>query len=291
MAEENGAINGMTHWISAIPEVHYDFLARVFPGLILLSLSGAAFIAFQDRAAYLRSRSSLFALTHSSMTLASAIIYLVLALVFSWCLGMLLTPFGDSLHKLLFRYRVFRDMAHENHDLLEKAVNQGVLIFAGSPSWKDVTLSIADKGLAERTYQQLHDQLKETSPSAQRVLAKNQAELTFYTNVSAALILHLVLLAPSILFLARINPALLISTFRSATFLLILLPILLLVLSLWGQRAKQSRIWQRHLAFLIPELNRRAALALAAQNVASSVALNSQAKPQSFLDILRKLLA
>jgi hypothetical protein len=232
-------------WLSSVPEIHYDLIARTMPGTLTLVMGVILYRSVEGQDIF----DCMISPTSPTSSIGSGFVFLVFATVLSWCTGMLLTPMGCSIHALLFRAPAFRKFYREHNETLDNAVT---CKFLSPPKvckdWKSYNGENIDEQ-AEITYQELHDSLKEVLPVAKVNLAKSQAERVFYECSTAGL---LILIAVWIFLAVQAHsqqPFIVLS--QPAFSLICALIILMLSLSLWGQWFKANRVWLRQASLLI----------------------------------------
>jgi hypothetical protein len=240
-----GKTGATSKWFSSLPEAHYDLIARIMPGALTLVLAAILYCYCTVGAQNVFSFQISPASTTSS--LGSDLVFLAVATSLSWCLGMLLTPLGSGIHALFFSARVFRTFCNDKDN--ETNLNAAVkLEFIKSPTDGGEWATNRKRGKtdlqAKKTYQELHDGLKEALPTARVIIEKPQAERVFYECTSAGLLILIVVCAFLALQASPKQPLVVLS--QPAFSFVVALILLLFFLSLWGQWFKANRVWLRH---------------------------------------------
>jgi hypothetical protein len=185
-------------------------------------------------------------------SIGSGIVFLVVTTVLSWCIGMLLTPIGCSIHALFFSAPTFRRFYMDHREALNNAVKCKFLSDPKNANW--ISYDGTDiQNQAQMTYQELHDGLKEKFQTAKANLAKSQAERVFYECTSASLMI-LIVVCILLMFHAHSNQPV-IAPSQPAFSLIFALIILMFILSVWGQWFKANRLWIRQASLLSIYLN------------------------------------
>jgi hypothetical protein len=255
-------------WASTIPEISYDIVARMLPGIVFVAAGVHSYACFRSWILHqpvhwieFNKEAPIFGLL-----LAGAIA--------CWIIGLLLTPFGDMLWRGRQRKQVFLNAVAANPTIFLRAQQAGILaqkygvaLWQPDPKQEDLTHRAE---VSSAIYQQLHEYLKDRKPEWRGLLSKTQAEVTFYANVSAALLLalagELIMTAVAAWALPK-TPAHLADRLGLAYWAISLLPILLLLAAaLIGLKQKQERLWSRQVALLVNDLRDSNPIALPAND-------------------------
>lgn len=228
------------NWFSTIPEVHYDFLARVMPGFVVLSFVGALCTEISPPSV---SKDSILS-NVLTLSLGPGLTFLILLVLASWCIGMFLTPIGEWMLRMLFLVPIFRKFVKENAGSLNEA-HKIDFVFALA-KWPEKRNRGEWLCLADIIYRDLHDGLKELNATASAVLSKNQGEAAFYENTTAGL---LVFVLGWLVFLSyqHFHPSI-----ETIPKLPISVLAAMITLPFWfrGVYRRQQRLWNRHASFL-----------------------------------------
>ncbi len=175
---------------SLIPEVYYDFIARVPPGAFVL----LALIAIYYPGSYAL-------ILGEKFETGSALLLTLAFSVASYTAGLLLSPLGNWIVSLFWN-RIFEETCQKYNDLIpEIEKNLGISCSPGqtqsdtsavSPAKISKHMSVPD--LHDRIYRQLHEFLKEVDVQARVLLTKMQAEAALCSNLTAGLLLVLIAL-------------------------------------------------------------------------------------------------
>jgi hypothetical protein len=213
-----------TDAVSIIPDLYYDFIARVVPGTVFLVAT--CFVCEPSRSLLLKRAA---ALTGVGLTTTA----FLLLLGTGYIVGLLATPFSESIRQLYLRRSWKKALAGSSGT--EATI---VELFGYSPNAKPVVL--------EFCYRRMHDYIrtKDTS-SRSRVLSKMQAESSLASNLSTCF---------SILFFVKVAVAFVGSwslwsylQWHSTELVTI---IVVLLASFNGAFDRNVRLLQRHFAFL-----------------------------------------
>jgi hypothetical protein len=255
-------------WASAIPELFYDILARILPGFLalMLALGGYATIRLWLVDGRIGVAESLKEIP-PSVLIPSAFLGM-------WITGLLLTYLGGRLNtgksKQKTLERVFGN--EDNKTLLALARREEIVSALPKGGLSDGNALLQQAG---RIYQDIHEFLKARRVEWRSMLSKNQAEVTFYENVTAALVLYCVAMIvasvflfcayqadPSFLPILRGNRPLWIAI--SGAVLTAFVPALVaLVVAWYSMHKKYDRLWDRHMSMLRVALRPRVVLAQA----------------------------
>ena len=206
-----------SHFISTIPEVYFDLIARVPPGTFL------AVVLFGS----LSRDASWYVSQVRGMQWGASLAALVLLLGAGFALGVLITPLGEVLNRGCW-YHVWRTIGQENVSLLNSARGKLKIAFKireGDPSdehWNVV-------------YARLHQLLKSADSGANGVLPKMAAELSLCNNSCCAFAIATLAL------LARIHCG------RPELYLSLLIG---MIISRFSAKKRTKRFIDRHFAYL-----------------------------------------
>ncbi|HWT65256.1 MAG TPA: hypothetical protein VN151_04020 [Terracidiphilus sp.] len=252
-AELKGDEPSAPTWATAIPELFYDVVARILPGFFFISLmlAGALIIRFCFVDGKILQEGDLKFIPAS--LLAGAVFF------WSWTAGLLLTFLGGWLS----RGAGSRDVSIE---ILRKQPNQALLRIARRegilPQDEHESDSAHAKQNTAQLYQDIHEYLKARRIEWRSILSKNQAEVTFYENITAALVVYLAAMLITAAFLicaywadASILPALRaggphwIRVLGAVLFGLVPQSVMLAA-TIYSRQKKYRRLWERHISIL-----------------------------------------
>lgn len=163
----------------AIPELFYDIIVRVIPGFLMIAWF-----------AYFEAWHGTIPQKITELNWAPATLLLIVSASAAYAAGMLVAPAGRWL-TLLYYPRIFRDVASTQHDVIMDLGRHFGLRHIPQDATRlsrDALDEILTVELVDRTYQQMHDHLKERAGKPGALLAKKQAETIFCANLAAAAI-------------------------------------------------------------------------------------------------------
>lgn len=245
-----------SHWVSAVPEIFYDLIARVLPGAVAWLMGADLYLSFR---LWIEGRPGVLAW---SATGASAVILSVGMLAACWVVGLLLTPLGDGVWRGPRTERIFLEIVGQHRELLKRAEERGLFDHGrGAGIWAAENESALREdliALSRTIYQQIHEYLKDRREVWRNMLTKNQAEVTFYANVAATMrwmLLGTIPLVWAACFVKGVRIGAVGMRNWAGFALTAVLP---MALFLWSARkglmSKQPRLWTRHMACLAVDL-------------------------------------
>jgi hypothetical protein len=233
MADDKG-------WAGAVPELYFDLIGRIPPGLFL---SLVLLIPFA-------SDSQWFKGDVSKIDWSPSLIAFVLLFVASYSIGLLISPVGKRINKGAWD-SAWQVAARNEIPLLKKAqpyLNLDIQ-FEDGGAWENLTPQ--QRGLV---YRHMHELLKVNLPEAKLLLPRLAAELTFALNF-----IIVIPLASALLFIHWTSlhwPVWHIEAWRSPN-LYVATSILLLAFfsSRYSAKERTQHLVERHFAFLGAYLN------------------------------------
>ena len=278
-----------SHWVSVVPEIFYDVLARILPGFVC-SLVAANIIWAFHRCLLSQTEQSNTNYSLQSLSGGATLGVILAALAIFWAIGLLLTPSGDRLCRMRLRAEILIEMVRGHQRLFAQAERLSILVHEHGPGiWVAIAAGKCDEGFAGIVYQQLHEYLKGRKDAWQGVLTKNQAEVTFYGNVYGGMLWTLVgsvLLVPACLVISGRGSVWVLWSHSGVLFFCMAMipPIFIAVSAQRGASAKHRRLWLRHVACLTVDLKEIKEQHVPEQNAAPATAVEAVAVEAIELD-------
>lgn len=231
---------------AAIPELFYNLIADILPGLLLIAAVANSCYRFT---AWLRGNPQHW-LSGDNNSVATG----GLTLLFAWALGLLVRPFekwvgGDTRKK-----EAFSGAVHSYWWLFAAAEkNNIIMLHTEAPlDWQKPEAELLES--YGQVYRQVHEYLKDRNRAWREVLAKSQAEGTFYSNTFSAMIVALVVIAglgTVSAFMPGTNHCW--GNIGRVALLSMTPPIMVMIVAYAGISGKFQKVWDRHIALLVTD--------------------------------------
>jgi hypothetical protein len=255
-------------WASTIPELFYDVLARFLPGFVALAVFANGYIALRLWLAVGGPQMSTLEAMPASLLVPSIFIG-------CWATGLLLTYLGEWLNGG-FRLREANKRLNSAEGAIVlnelKDIKQGDLLGTALNPGKDGQF---DSDQVAAIYQLLHEYLKARSPEWRSVLTKNQAEVAFFENVTAAMLIFgvVAILVSLFLLLAQKENCLYVTSWNLiGCIATVAIPCAAVFgLSFLGMKKKCRRLWRRHLGMFQTDMLAREEQAKKGNTILSAV--------------------